>query len=60
MIDEAQDYRIRFFNVSHMANLRGDAHSRPDSDCLHTCLPGKLIKDGLVYRSLTYLNIRSC
>lgn len=40
MIDEAQDYRIRFFNVSHMANLRGDAHSRPDSDCLHTCLPG--------------------
>lgn len=48
MIDEAQDYRIRFFNVSHMANLRGDAHSRPDSDCLHTCLPGKLNKDGLV------------
>ncbi|KAI7858862.1 GDSL/SGNH-like acyl-esterase family found in Pmr5 and Cas1p-domain-containing protein [Circinella umbellata] len=40
LIEETGDDRIRFFNVSSMANLRGDAHSRPDSDCLHTCLPG--------------------
>ncbi|KAG2231457.1 GDSL/SGNH-like acyl-esterase family found in Pmr5 and Cas1p-domain-containing protein [Thamnidium elegans] len=39
LIEKENDERFRFFNVS-MANLRGDAHSRPDSDCLHTCLPG--------------------
>lgn len=39
IIDKGQDDRFVFFNVS-MANLRGDAHSQPDQDCLHTCLPG--------------------
>ncbi|KAI8388826.1 PC-esterase [Radiomyces spectabilis] len=38
IIDENDD-RFHFLNVS-LSNLRGDAHSRPDSDCLHTCLPG--------------------
>ncbi|ORZ08723.1 GDSL/SGNH-like acyl-esterase family found in Pmr5 and Cas1p-domain-containing protein [Absidia repens] len=39
-IEAEKDERFRFLNVSSMANLRGDAHSSPDSDCLHTCLPG--------------------
>ncbi|ORZ24279.1 GDSL/SGNH-like acyl-esterase family found in Pmr5 and Cas1p-domain-containing protein [Absidia repens] len=34
------DYRFAFLDISDMTNLRGDAHSKPDRDCLHTCLPG--------------------
>lgn len=39
LIEKENDDRFLFYNVS-LANLRGDAHSRPDQDCLHTCLPG--------------------
>ncbi|KAL7308733.1 DNA-directed DNA polymerase [Mucor circinelloides] len=39
MIEKEKDERFHFFNVS-ISNYRGDAHSQPDSDCLHTCLPG--------------------
>ncbi|KAI8064505.1 GDSL/SGNH-like acyl-esterase family found in Pmr5 and Cas1p-domain-containing protein [Gongronella butleri] len=39
-IDEEQDPRFTFFDVAPMTNLRPDAHSKPDRDCLHTCLPG--------------------
>lgn len=39
MIEEANDDRFHFLNVS-LSNYRGDVHSMPDSDCLHTCLPG--------------------
>ncbi|KAI9472161.1 MAG: GDSL/SGNH-like acyl-esterase family found in Pmr5 and Cas1p-domain-containing protein [Benjaminiella poitrasii] len=40
MIEKEKDDRFQFFNVSVLSNLRGDAHSQPDHDCLHTCLPG--------------------
>ncbi|CAO3645003.1 unnamed protein product [Cunninghamella echinulata] len=38
-IDDEKDNRFHFFNVSSLSNLRGDAHSNPDSDCLHFCIP---------------------
>ncbi|KAI8086615.1 GDSL/SGNH-like acyl-esterase family found in Pmr5 and Cas1p-domain-containing protein [Halteromyces radiatus] len=34
------DTRFAYLDISDMTNLRGDAHSKPDRDCLHTCLPG--------------------
>jgi hypothetical protein len=36
------DKRFAYLDISDMTNLRGDAHSKPDRDCLHTCLPGTL------------------
>lgn len=39
MIEKENDPRFMFFNVS-LSNYRGDTHSMPDHDCLHTCLPG--------------------
>ncbi|KAG0183195.1 hypothetical protein DFQ29_009271 [Apophysomyces sp. BC1021] len=33
------DDRFAFLDVA-LSNLRGDSHSRPGRDCLHTCLPG--------------------
>ncbi|KAI8970384.1 GDSL/SGNH-like acyl-esterase family found in Pmr5 and Cas1p-domain-containing protein [Mycotypha africana] len=39
MIEKENDPRFQFFNVT-LSNYRGDAHSSPDNDCLHTCLPG--------------------
>ncbi|KAI8069161.1 GDSL/SGNH-like acyl-esterase family found in Pmr5 and Cas1p-domain-containing protein [Gongronella butleri] len=39
-IEDENDIRFRFLNVSSMSNLRGDAHANPDGDCLHTCIPG--------------------
>ncbi|KAI8391783.1 GDSL/SGNH-like acyl-esterase family found in Pmr5 and Cas1p-domain-containing protein [Radiomyces spectabilis] len=38
-ITKEQDERFQFLNVS-LSNTRGDTHSRPDKDCLHTCIPG--------------------
>lgn len=38
-VQDLGDDRFHYFDVS-FTNLRGDAHSRPDKDCLHTCLPG--------------------
>ncbi|KAL0083006.1 GDSL/SGNH-like acyl-esterase family found in Pmr5 and Cas1p-domain-containing protein [Phycomyces blakesleeanus] len=38
-IKEENDSRFQFLDVS-LTNRRGDAHSRPDKDCLHTCIPG--------------------
>ncbi|KAG1449967.1 hypothetical protein G6F56_008485 [Rhizopus delemar] len=35
-----EDNRFQLFNITNMSNKRGDAHSKPDKDCLHTCLPG--------------------
>ncbi|KAI8990986.1 GDSL/SGNH-like acyl-esterase family found in Pmr5 and Cas1p-domain-containing protein [Mycotypha africana] len=35
-----KDNRFEIFDVTTLSNLRGDAHSKPDKDCLHTCLPG--------------------
>lgn len=29
-------------DVSRLSELRGDVHSKPDKDCLHMCIPGKL------------------
>jgi hypothetical protein len=39
LIEKENDPRFMFFNVS-LSNYRGDTHSMPDHDCLHTCLPG--------------------
>ncbi|ORX48514.1 hypothetical protein DM01DRAFT_1309542 [Hesseltinella vesiculosa] len=39
-LEKERDPRFTFFDVAPMTNLRPDAHSRPDRDCLHTCLPG--------------------
>ncbi|KAI8975017.1 PC-esterase [Pilobolus umbonatus] len=38
-IEKDKHPRFHYLDVS-MTNHRGDAHSRPDNDCLHTCLPG--------------------
>ncbi|KAG0190866.1 hypothetical protein DFQ28_001414 [Apophysomyces sp. BC1034] len=38
-IREENDDRFAFLDVA-LSNLRGDSHSRPGRDCLHTCLPG--------------------
>ncbi|CAO0802154.1 unnamed protein product [Mucor circinelloides] len=35
-----QDNRFALFDIADMSNKRGDAHSKPDADCLHTCIPG--------------------
>lgn len=34
------DPRFSLFDIATLSNQRGDAHSKPDKDCLHTCLPG--------------------
>ncbi|RCH86366.1 hypothetical protein CU097_002252 [Rhizopus azygosporus] len=40
IIQRDNDARFQIFDVALMTNKRGDAHSRPDKDCLHTCIPG--------------------
>lgn len=40
LIAKGNDIRFQQFDIAEMSNMRGDAHSRPDKDCLHTCLPG--------------------
>ncbi|KAG1145061.1 hypothetical protein G6F37_005816 [Rhizopus arrhizus] len=40
LIAKGNDNRFQQFDIAAMSNMRGDAHSRPDKDCLHTCLPG--------------------
>ncbi|KAI8639570.1 PC-esterase [Parasitella parasitica] len=37
-----QDDRFALFDIFGMSNMRGDAHSKPDRDCLHTCIPGPI------------------
>ncbi|KAI8372281.1 GDSL/SGNH-like acyl-esterase family found in Pmr5 and Cas1p-domain-containing protein [Choanephora cucurbitarum] len=34
------DGRFGMFDIAGLSNQRGDAHSKPDVDCLHTCIPG--------------------
>ncbi|KAI7905932.1 GDSL/SGNH-like acyl-esterase family found in Pmr5 and Cas1p-domain-containing protein [Cokeromyces recurvatus] len=40
LLDEVNDTRFSLFDITTMFNQRGDAHSKPDKDCLHTCIPG--------------------
>ncbi|KAI8879207.1 hypothetical protein K501DRAFT_336248 [Backusella circina FSU 941] len=40
IVKEGNNKHIEFLDISTLSNMRGDAHSRPDRDCLHTCLPG--------------------
>jgi hypothetical protein len=35
-----KDTRFEMFDIANMSNQRGDSHSKPDADCLHTCIPG--------------------
>lgn len=35
-----KDPRFDMFDIAPLSNQRGDAHSKPDADCLHTCIPG--------------------
>ncbi|KAI9308543.1 GDSL/SGNH-like acyl-esterase family found in Pmr5 and Cas1p-domain-containing protein [Cunninghamella echinulata] len=39
-IENEKDPRFNYFDISYMSNLRGDAHSKPDKDCLHFCIGG--------------------
>lgn len=39
-IEKENDPRFTYFDISYMSNLRGDAHSKPDVDCLHFCIGG--------------------
>ncbi|KAI8329881.1 PC-esterase [Choanephora cucurbitarum] len=53
LIERENDPRFHFFNVS-LSNSRGDAHSMPDHDCLHTCLPGPVDDwNKLLYHEIT-------
>jgi hypothetical protein len=53
-VESEKDPRFQFFDVSAMSNMRGDAHSRPDSDCLHTCIPGPVDDwNKLLYHEIT-------
>ncbi|KAI8367113.1 GDSL/SGNH-like acyl-esterase family found in Pmr5 and Cas1p-domain-containing protein [Blakeslea trispora] len=53
LIEQENDSRFQFFNVS-LSNARGDAHSMPDHDCLHTCLPGPVDDwNKLLYHEIT-------
>ncbi|KAI8087803.1 uncharacterized protein B0P05DRAFT_374903 [Gilbertella persicaria] len=57
MIEQENDERFRFFNVS-LSNARGDAHSQPDHDCLHTCLPGPVDDwNKFLYHEITKMTI---
>lgn len=38
--DGEKDTRFEMMDISTLSNQRGDAHSKPDVDCLHTCIPG--------------------
>ncbi|RCH78908.1 hypothetical protein CU098_000434, partial [Rhizopus stolonifer] len=38
--ESEKDPRFDMFDIAGMSNQRGDAHSKPDVDCLHTCIPG--------------------
>lgn len=38
--DLVKDERFNILDISTLSNQRGDAHSKPDADCLHTCIPG--------------------
>ncbi|KAI9478161.1 MAG: hypothetical protein EXX96DRAFT_238645 [Benjaminiella poitrasii] len=40
LLHEQDDSRFGVFDISVMSNQRGDAHSKPNRDCLHTCIPG--------------------
>lgn len=35
-----KDTRFEMFDITDMSNQRADSHSKPDADCLHTCIPG--------------------
>ncbi|CAO3617178.1 unnamed protein product [Cunninghamella blakesleeana] len=39
-VEKENDPRFIYFDISYMSNLRGDAHSKPDKDCLHFCIGG--------------------
>lgn len=38
--DGKKDPRFDMLDIATLSNQRGDAHSKPDADCLHTCIPG--------------------
>ncbi|KAG2237604.1 hypothetical protein INT48_004507 [Thamnidium elegans] len=40
LLADDEDTRFDIFDISTLSNQRGDAHSKPDADCLHTCIPG--------------------
>ncbi|KAI8988872.1 GDSL/SGNH-like acyl-esterase family found in Pmr5 and Cas1p-domain-containing protein [Pilobolus umbonatus] len=53
IIEAGKDDRIRVFDVSLLSNKRADAHSKPDRDCLHTCIPGPVDEwNRLLYHEL--------
>ncbi|KAI9310133.1 GDSL/SGNH-like acyl-esterase family found in Pmr5 and Cas1p-domain-containing protein [Dichotomocladium elegans] len=53
IISRADDERFVLFDVS-FTNFRGDAHSVPDRDCLHYCIPGPVdVWNRLLYHEFT-------
>jgi hypothetical protein len=40
-VEERNNTKLKYLDVSRLTELRGDVHSHPDKDCLHTCIPGK-------------------
>ncbi|KAI8139655.1 GDSL/SGNH-like acyl-esterase family found in Pmr5 and Cas1p-domain-containing protein [Fennellomyces sp. T-0311] len=58
-VSEQQDERFQLLDVS-FTNYRGDAHSRPDKDCLHFCLPGPVDDwNRLLYHEISKLTYAS-
>ncbi|KAI9277247.1 GDSL/SGNH-like acyl-esterase family found in Pmr5 and Cas1p-domain-containing protein [Phascolomyces articulosus] len=53
------DERFQLLDVS-FTDYRGDAHSRPDKDCLHFCLPGPVDDwNRLLYHEIAKLTFQS-
>ena len=40
LVNGKKDARFDMLEIATLTNKRGDAHSKPDADCLHTCIPG--------------------
>ncbi|KAI7853727.1 PC-esterase [Circinella umbellata] len=56
---QENDERFQLLDVS-FTDYRGDAHSRPDKDCLHFCLPGPVDDwNRLLYHEISKLTYKS-
>lgn len=40
LLSQDEDPQFDIFDIAPLSNQRADAHSKPDADCLHTCIPG--------------------